>query len=525
MKKYQYHVVTMSLIFILIFALTGCNGGEGTAPPITTNTYTITASAGSHGSISPSGNVTVNQGLNKSFAITPDDGYIINDILVDGNSVGAVSSYTFTNITQNHTISATFSAAATGPVHNLTKDTYYDTIQAALDDADSGDTIEVADGTYDESIIFSSGKVIILQSVNGASSTTIRGNNGSDTVKIECSPEGTTLKGFTITHNSDDMGRGIYNNYINTGLGYLNINNCIVSGNSVGYSGGGIGNCGILTITGSTISNNSAGDDGGGIYTDCSITITGSTISNNSADYGGGIYNVSGTLTITSSTISDNTATYSGGGIYNDGTLTIIGSTIDGNSAYDGGGIENTDSLIITESTISGNFAGDLGGGICNDGTLTITGSEISGNSSNNLGGGIYNYNGSLTITGSIISGNSARSGGGIKSYQGILTITASTISNNSAEDTCGGIETGSILTITASTISNNSAEDNYGGIYLYPNSEISTIGGSSDADKNTICGNRKGADPSLDQQIWGFSSGNLYETYKDTNYISAYCE
>jgi len=73
-------------------------------------TYTITASAGPNGSISPSGSVTVNQGSNKSFTITSDSGYSINDVLVDGSSVGAVSSYTFTNITQNHTISATFKA-------------------------------------------------------------------------------------------------------------------------------------------------------------------------------------------------------------------------------------------------------------------------------------------------------------------------------------------------------------------------------------------------------------------------------
>jgi hypothetical protein len=72
------------------------------------DTYTITASAGSHGSISPSGSITVNQGSDKSFTITPDTGYQIDDVLVDGSSVGVVSSYTFTNVNQNHTIYATF---------------------------------------------------------------------------------------------------------------------------------------------------------------------------------------------------------------------------------------------------------------------------------------------------------------------------------------------------------------------------------------------------------------------------------
>ena len=84
------------------------NNIDFTGTLVTLETYTITASVGSHGSISPSGNIIVNQGLDKSFTITPDTGYSINDVLVDGGSVGAISSYTFTNVTEDHTISATF---------------------------------------------------------------------------------------------------------------------------------------------------------------------------------------------------------------------------------------------------------------------------------------------------------------------------------------------------------------------------------------------------------------------------------
>jgi hypothetical protein len=70
--------------------------------------YTITATAGTGGSISPSGTVTVPHGGSQAFTITPNAGYVIADVLVDGSSVGAVSSYTFTNVTSNHTIHATF---------------------------------------------------------------------------------------------------------------------------------------------------------------------------------------------------------------------------------------------------------------------------------------------------------------------------------------------------------------------------------------------------------------------------------
>lgn len=73
--------------------------------------YTITASAGSGGTISPSGAVTAAQGASVAFTITPNGGYRIADVKVDGASVGAVGAYTFTNITAGHAIAATFAAS------------------------------------------------------------------------------------------------------------------------------------------------------------------------------------------------------------------------------------------------------------------------------------------------------------------------------------------------------------------------------------------------------------------------------
>jgi len=71
-------------------------------------TFTISASAGSNGSITPSGNITVFSGSNYTFTITPNSGYYIDNVLIDGVSVGNVTSYTFINITANHSISASF---------------------------------------------------------------------------------------------------------------------------------------------------------------------------------------------------------------------------------------------------------------------------------------------------------------------------------------------------------------------------------------------------------------------------------
>jgi len=76
---------------------------------LTPTAKTITASAGTGGSISPSGSVSVDYGADQSFSITPATGYAIADVLVDGESVGAESTYTFENVTADHTISVSFS--------------------------------------------------------------------------------------------------------------------------------------------------------------------------------------------------------------------------------------------------------------------------------------------------------------------------------------------------------------------------------------------------------------------------------
>jgi aryl-phospho-beta-D-glucosidase BglC (GH1 family) len=73
-----------------------------------TTSYTITASAGTGGTITPSGNVSVSAGANRTFTIAASSGYEIAAVTVNGSSVGAVASYTFTNVQRNHTIAASF---------------------------------------------------------------------------------------------------------------------------------------------------------------------------------------------------------------------------------------------------------------------------------------------------------------------------------------------------------------------------------------------------------------------------------
>lgn len=76
--------------------------------------FTIEASTGENGSISPSGSVAVVKDTDQTFTITPNSGYHIADVKVDGASVGAVDTYTFHDVTANHTISATFDRSSSG---------------------------------------------------------------------------------------------------------------------------------------------------------------------------------------------------------------------------------------------------------------------------------------------------------------------------------------------------------------------------------------------------------------------------
>ena len=81
------------------------NGGFANG---TSCAYTVSASAGSGGSISPSGGTTVNYGGSQAYLISPSAGYAISSVSVDGVNQGAVSGYTFSNVTAGHSIVASF---------------------------------------------------------------------------------------------------------------------------------------------------------------------------------------------------------------------------------------------------------------------------------------------------------------------------------------------------------------------------------------------------------------------------------
>ena len=121
MKRFLMENVKYFLLFFIIIFLTFLFGCYGVTP----HAHTITSTAGAGGSISPEGATTVTEGDNQIFIITPDEGFLIENVLVDGLSTGAVATYTFQNVQQDHTIQASFVGLK---VYNIDTGINYDTI-------------------------------------------------------------------------------------------------------------------------------------------------------------------------------------------------------------------------------------------------------------------------------------------------------------------------------------------------------------------------------------------------------------
>ncbi len=170
-------------------------GGPYIPPP--PSTFTIAATAGANGSISPTGVVTVSSGASQTFTITADTGYQVADVLVDGSSVGEVSSYTFTNVTADHTISASFASGSIGSGDHP----YGGGSSAAPAGPQSPvqlPNIQVQSASLSATKVTPGMPVIITASLANRSTV-----NGTTAIKVYINGEEETRKGVTINSGSN----------------------------------------------------------------------------------------------------------------------------------------------------------------------------------------------------------------------------------------------------------------------------------------------------------------------------------
>jgi hypothetical protein len=264
------------------------------------------------------------------------------------------------------------------------------TVQFAVNQADEGDTIDIA-GTIDDnaSVRIS----LTITQWPGQAAAVLDGSSGSDTVLTVDGSD--SVDPPTVT------------------LSDLTIENGFAGG--VLQPGGGVyNNDATLTVENSSFSNNFAGGFGGGIdnYGGGTLTVENSTFSGNTAAGGGGISNeAGGTLSVENSAFSANSASEGGALLeFGTGTGTVVRSTFSGNSAvHNGAGIdvEPDGTLVLADSTLTGNSSGGgggAGGAVWNQGAITVESSTIAGNSAP-VGSAIAGSGGgSVTLAGDILA-------------------------------------------------------------------------------------------------------------------------
>ncbi len=342
----------------------------------------------------------------------------------------------------------------TKAVHNLTRQKAYASIQTAINDANEGDEIEVAPGTYYEAIDFK-GKAVTLRSTdpndpNVVAATVINGFGYYHVVQcISGEDANTILAGFTITGGNANgasesgYGGGMYNKASSP-----SVTNCIFRGNKATYGGGILNDGSSPIMTNCTFSGNSATFGGGMQNVASSPTLTYCTFSGNSAtSNSGGMHNVGSSPTLNHCTFSGNTADVHAGAMinaYNSSTVMIACTFTENSASSNGGGMYNlASSPTLTECTFADNSAGTDGGGMYNTGNsnAVLIGCTFNNNMTyGNNGGGMHNASSDPKLTNCIFSRNVAQKyGGGMYNTAGRPTLTNCVFYKNTAVTASGG--------------------------------------------------------------------------------------
>jgi MYXO-CTERM domain-containing protein len=385
----------------------------------------------------------------------------------------------------------------------------YSTIQAAVNAADAGDTVSVAAGTYEESVVIT--KTLTLVGA-GAKSTILR----DELLVIDASSSDLDLSGFTIEFQetgiyADDELSG--HDLVFQGIGdgstsgggifattsMVDLDNCEFRDHDSGNNYGGLfyAYASTVTITNSSFDGGTA-QAGGAVYVSNSdVAISSTTFSNNTArevddvpraaavrqylgtlaltdvdfsgnrvdgGYGAGIATHGGTTLITRGSFTGGTVTDSYGSAIAvfEGNLTMIDTVVSGNQELYGAATEDADGALfffgatpptfaLEGVTFEDNFSDEDGSAIrVSTGTGTITGCVFRDNVSADNGGAIYATGPDpISITDSVFTGNTAKNGGAVRFLGDV------------------GWKTGGSVTVSGSTFVANNAIDNGGAVYV----------------------------------------------------------
>ena len=293
----------------------------------------------------------------------------------------------------------------------------YSTIQLAINNSLSNDTILVSPGIYQENLVIDNIEITLL-SLEGFENTIIDGSSGGATVQFHNTPEATSINGFTIQGGSGYyMGGATYGGGVFGNLSEPSLNNLYIINNS-SFAGGGVAfisnsqtslnpkifNC--------VIQDNQASEGGGIFCANKNLYVSNTDILFNGMDpygSGGGIQALVANLNITDVSIQNNHSRF-GGGVYIGNSQAVIDNSIISNNVSDskGGGIwVGSDSQLgISKTLISENFSDGFGGGIfISLSWIAINQSTIASNivSPSVSGAGIYADGGGALVQNSII--------------------------------------------------------------------------------------------------------------------------
>jgi hypothetical protein len=276
----------------------------------------------------------------------------------------------------------------------------YTSIQAAVDDARSGDILCVLPGTYQENVVFDGGEVQLV-GLEGPEQTILDGGGLGSTLVFQYG-DSSTVTGVTLTGGSGSL---------------FDPNN-----------DGSLDAC------------------GGGVFADASDPVMEDVvITGNASSDGGGVYVNNGTLLLVDSQVSGNTATGYGGGmrLRHASDVILDGTEVSANTGGTGAGFSLYDSdLALIDSTVAGNVASANGGGFYagTDSIIEITSGSVRENTAVGLGGGIRAYSARVLLAGAELTANVAtEGGGGVACKSADLSLTANIHDNDPDDVLCDG--------------------------------------------------------------------------------------